>query len=227
MERLFNELKKKLLHDLEAIDAKGFAEKQAYFRLTFETLERLALLANETDLVEESSEAPEEKTQNEVNLFPDLQWKFEESSKETPPVFRFERKLKGGILPTIGQFVPESMVRSIGLHHGDLVEFLADPHDHKNHQFALYEKIAEEQPNRAEITRAILERNELGYSVSSFIGLDRETHLIRYSDGSPLTLRIRESDVHDYHLREGDRVDVAYYRNNLSSARVIWRQSGV
>src|SRR5690606_15916665 len=71
--------------------------------------------------------------------------------------FLFERKLKGGYIPAIDTYVPESIVRSLNLSHGDLVK--ASPKRGSHFHFDLIKKGNEENPDRAEIKYGIVEKD--------------------------------------------------------------------
>ncbi|WP_085523601.1 DUF2325 domain-containing protein [Tuberibacillus sp. Marseille-P3662] len=153
----------------------------------------------------------------------DEQENFENSQPmEEEPVYSFERKLKGGYLPDIDAYVPETIVRSLDLKDGDQVKATEKGLDHKQRLRYHYELAqkgkGQNDPNRCEIKYCIVEKDQNLWVCQKNLAGEN----IRIDD-MPFTIRIRESEVQEFRLAEGDIVDVAYYANNPVNSRVNWK----
>lgn len=147
-----------------------------------------------------------------------------ESPEEYPKKFAFERKIRGGSVPDINGYVPERVVRELGLHHGDKVYASAvETNDPKKNYFKY--KLAEkgtlpEDTDRVQYNYCPV-KTEAGRLV---VDKSEETgELIRNSDGLLYTVILNENDVFDFKLKEGDLIDIAFSKENIEHARVIWR----
>ncbi|WP_100012792.1 DUF2325 domain-containing protein [Lentibacillus sediminis] len=149
----------------------------------------------------------------------------EPSQPSAPPErksYQFERKLRGGIVPQIDGFVPEGVVRKLGLEHGDMVYAKAintnDP-QRSHFEYEIAEKgDGEDAPYRIQLNFCPVKK-EAGRLV---VEKSEETgEFIRFNEG-PYTIVLSEDDVFKQRINEGDLVDIAYFDGTPTHAKVIW-----
>ncbi|MEK3955762.1 MULTISPECIES: hypothetical protein [unclassified Psychrobacillus] len=138
------------------------------------------------------------------------------------PTYIFERKLRGGYIPEINGFVPEGIVRKLGLEHGDSVsaKLLKEFDDnHKFYQYELVEKgVAEENPIRQQFNYCVVKK------VAGRLAVDKseETGKPIRSGEDFYTVLLDEQDIHEHHIQEGSLIDIAFYKTNPQKAKVLW-----
>lgn len=146
----------------------------------------------------------------------------EESGKSNCPTYLFERKLKGGFVSGIDGYVPEKIIRTMGLVHGDRVYAtpldLRDPHA-KRFKYKIAKKgEGKDNPDRIQFNfcPVIKKAGRLVVEKSEETG-----ESIRY-DESQYTVVLNEDDVFEHKLTKGSLVDIAYPKDKPQLARVIW-----
>lgn len=137
-------------------------------------------------------------------------------------VFRFERKLRGGFIPCLdgGYFIPEKMVRDMGVNDGDLLKIVAEHPgaDQTYYTFEIVEKNDSENLNRVEHRYCKVEKDGNLLVVKESLG-----EAIRIGE-LPMTFVLKEKDVQLFRLEEGDIVDIAYYRNSpTETVKVVYK----
>lgn len=133
----------------------------------------------------------------------------------------FERKLRGGILPDIEAFVPEGIIRRLGIGHGDLVqaEKQSEYGNRVKYHYTLVESRNEgEAPGRIQMDYCLVEK-EAGHLVVR--GDYLKNQFIRF-DGVRYSLILNEQDIRNFEIKEGDVIDVAYKSDNPSENKVLW-----
>lgn len=134
----------------------------------------------------------------------------------------FERKLRGGVLPDIDAFVPEGLIRKLGLEHGDLVDAEKIPGDttgRNKYRYKLLESMhAEDTSGRKQLDYCLIEK-EAGYLVVKKSYTTGEE--IEY-DGVSFSTVLNDGDIQHFSLKEGDIIDIAYKETNPSENRVVW-----
>lgn len=143
---------------------------------------------------------------------------------ENKKTYIFERKLRGGIVPhpNIDGYVPEGIVRKLGLEHGDLLyatpKYSAGRQNHYIYELAEKgERIA--APGRIQYECCQVKMEAGRYVVEKS---EKTGDYIRFNEGL-YTVLINENDVEEYSLVEGDLIDIAYQLDHPESARVIWK----
>lgn len=151
----------------------------------------------------------------------DLASSFDKQKEDV--AYEFSRKLSGGFT-TNDIFVPETVVRSLGLEDGDMVS--AEPKIGSTPSKTIYEfKIVSKNTiprdtGRREFNRAIVEYDE---SLKLFFvqtNIDGET--LRVND-VPIKFYLSQKDVSDMTISTGDIVDVSWYDSNFNKGKVYWR----
>ncbi|AGA60053.1 hypothetical protein Theco_4052 (plasmid) [Thermobacillus composti KWC4] len=148
----------------------------------------------------------------------------------TPEKGYFKRiKLSGGAIVDEGDTVlgvlPESVVRSLDLRHGDVVRIL-ERDDRGRLKVQLLERAETDESNRVELKFCLVSmRNEEG---RSFLAIDEmlvggEKKRISLPGSKESYLEIKEEDIRFFKLEVGDVVDVAYWVNRPNTFRVIWK----
>ncbi|MHB1629902.1 MAG: DUF2325 domain-containing protein [Bacilli bacterium] len=132
----------------------------------------------------------------------------EETGEPTPPggVFSLKRQLSGGLAGPY--FVPETIIRRLGLEQGDEVAVRARGDTLPNGKPALTYTLHAAgaripQAERIEHSLCLVHREEDSW----------------FADDFP----ILTSDRGKFHLEPGDVVDVAYWQNESDHVRVVWK----
>jgi hypothetical protein len=151
----------------------------------------------------------------------------EEAEKELDErkAYRFERKIKGGIVPDIDAFVPEKIIWELDLCHGDKVyaHFLFKPENGPTrYEYELAEKADPpcEPENIIPIHMGIVsyEPRVGGLAICKTVNEGDLVH-----EGERLCLKLNDQDIDDMSLRDGDIVNAAFYENNPDYIRVRWK----
>ncbi|MFC4619225.1 DUF2325 domain-containing protein [Camelliibacillus cellulosilyticus] len=232
---IFDEAKKELLKMVQGLEIANFAkdiariQKQVNFLIALEQLEN----SNERSIKEttEPKEVASKKTSSEKPRYP------------VQEGYIFERKLKGGYIEAINAYVPEKVVRQLGLDDGDQVAakpLATDPAHYSplikagyklrarfsklksqpktHYQFKLIKKGNELSTDRAEIKYCVVEKDgDLWICHKTLSG-----ESIQLND-LPFSILIKETEVKEFNLSEGDIVDIAYAKSNPSISRVVWK----
>ncbi|HEX7063558.1 MAG TPA: DUF2325 domain-containing protein [Bacillales bacterium] len=139
-----------------------------------------------------------------------------ENEKKAEEGFLFERKLKGGFIPALDAYVPEKVIRKLGLTHGDRVKATRTRGSYYDFELVKKEKGVNEE--RGEIQYCIVEKDgDLWVCHQTLSGSN--IHL----NDMPFTVRLKESEIQAFHLDEGDIVDVAYAKDNPTICKVVWK----
>lgn len=136
-------------------------------------------------------------------------------------MYRFERNLKGGNIPALNVFVPESHIRTNGLEHNCYV--YVEKRGEKNYKFELA-KPSEDPvcPGRVQYNLCKVERE----GNSLVVKTSYESGSILSSDGNPMTLHLRIQDINNPHfqIKEKDFVDIAFPEERPEAVRVLWKR---
>lgn len=137
--------------------------------------------------------------------------------------FSFSRKLVGGVITDLngGYLLPEKMVRDMGLEDGDVVKVVGEKNtdDKSQYLFQIEEKSNVSNHIRVEVPFCKVEKEAGEYVVKESLN-----GIIRF-DEIPFTFILQEKDITRLDITVGDIVDVAFYRNNPSTARVTWKHN--
>ena len=170
-------------------------------------------------------DAQKEYQEQAGNYFSELSEQEEpliETFTETPVGYPFERKLRGGVLQEIEAFVPEGIIRKLGLRHGDLVSArkMAKTEGRTKYIYSLVEARGEKDvTGRVQLDYCMVEK-EAGHLVLKKSYTTNEA--IRFN-GVPFSILISDGDVRIYGIKEGDIIDIAYNESNPSDNRVVWK----
>jgi Uncharacterized protein conserved in bacteria (DUF2325) len=145
--------------------------------------------------------------------------------EEESKVYRFERRIKAGVIPELGAYVPEIIIQDLGLEHGDLVtaKFLEKGIGKPDqYEFSLVKKAEEitHPEGIQEVNLGIIEYIPRfgAFGISKTAGGGQLYN--EYNE--ELTLQIADEDLDRFTLHEGDIVDAAYYIDNPSYVRIRW-----
>ena len=142
--------------------------------------------------------------------------------------YRFERRIKGGVIPEIEAFVPEKIIYELGLQHGDLVraKFLYKPANGgpARYEYEIAEPASEGSTpeNIQEVNMGIVSYTPRhgAYTISRTVTSDEIIF-----EGEKLELIIPDEEADALDLREGDVVNAAFYKNNPNYMKVRWKYS--
>lgn len=142
---------------------------------------------------------------------------------DTPAVYTFERKIRGGMVNEVEGYVPEGIVRRLGLEHGDKVHATPKETSDPNRNFFMY-ALAEkgpggEAPGRTQHNYCPVKKEAGRYLVerSAVTG-----EAIRFNE-SLYTVILDDSDVLEHKIKVGDLIDIAYPNDKPNMAKVLWK----
>ena len=142
-------------------------------------------------------------------------------------IHRFERRIKGGVVPSLEAFVPEKIIHELDLCHGDLVKakFLFKPDNGPaRYEYEIVERATgpKSPDNIVEIDMAVVSYEPRcgGLALAKTVSADE----IEY-EGEHLVLAITDEDIEMMDLRVGDIVNAAFYANNPNYMKVRWKYS--
>lgn len=221
MQDLFDAYKKQLLEKIDGISI--FDDPEEYSAQWQEVNEMVVSIDRLMDIrqdlgIESSTYFPPVETKE---IIPEII----EPEEKKEHVFEFKRKLRGGVvvLDSGDYFLPEQMVRDMGLSDGDLVRSSL-PYMHENRvrrNFTIVDKKNGDNPDRVQLTEFVVEKTDRGLCLEKDI-YGNPHHL---EDGTPYTACLSHSDILDYNIKPGDIVDAAYYKNNTEGVSLIFKHS--
>lgn len=142
---------------------------------------------------------------------------------ESRPMYRVERKLRGAYVADINGFIPESVVRSEGIEHGDYVyaEPIGTNSSGCNYfSYVLAKKSDTEiADDRVEYLYCPVEKDAYMYVVTKSSATGEKIRV----DEMPFTVKIDDADLERFDIKEGDVIDIAFYKDNPMGAKVIWK----
>lgn len=222
MQDLFDLYKKELLEKIDAVsifdDPEDYSNQWAEIQSLILSIDKLIDIREDLK-IESSSYFSPIIEKEPVPPVP------EPEEEEEEPVYVFKRKLRGGIvlLPKGDYFLPEQMVRDMGLSDGDLVKS-GPPYTHENRirrNFTIFKKTGGENPERVQLSEFVLEKTSRGLCLTKDIY--GNNHLLE--NGEPYVACLSHSDIADYKVKPGDIVDAAYYKNNPEGISLIFKHS--
>lgn len=139
-----------------------------------------------------------------------------------PKMYLFERKIRGGFVNEIDGFVPEKVIRDLGLKHHDYVYAKEDGYTHgdmKKYHYSLAKR-AEKQvdDNRIQVNLCPIEKdgNMLVVRRSLKDGQDIKFNEVPYS------FLLNTDEVANMNLKEEMIIDIAYPADKPDKVKVIW-----
>ncbi|MCU5282433.1 DUF2325 domain-containing protein [Bacillus cereus] len=206
------EKKKKSLHNVLADNTKQLKED-----VHIENTEDSNVEAETTDFKEKKSDSikseDKEIENNEIHNSLDI---------AKNKMYLFERKIRGGFVPEIDGFVPEKVIRELGLKHHDYVYAIEDGYanrDMKKYQYSLAKRAERYvDDNRIQVNLCPIEKdgNMLVVRKSLEDGKD-----IKFGE-VPYSFLLNVDEVIDLKLKEEMIVDIAYPADKPDRVKVIW-----
>lgn len=136
-------------------------------------------------------------------------------------MYLFERKIRGGFIPEIEAFVPEGIIRKLGLVHGDLV--YAEKVDHfgpNYYSYTVAERIGNDSiTNRLQFNCCPVEKDGDLWVVKR----SQETDNFIMIDNMPYIALLNRYDVLEHNLNVGDLVDIALLSTDPQTVKVLWK----
>ena len=135
---------------------------------------------------------------------------------------QLSRVLKGGTIDDGRVYVPETIIRSMGLEDGDWIkaDSVKSKIHNKNYLYTLIQKRTAPKrdphlPSRQVQEMSIVKYDAILNSFQIFVG----------EPGRDLKIPVQLSqyDVDKYHIKNGDVVDYAFWENDVLKGRVTWK----
>ncbi|HDR7922452.1 DUF2325 domain-containing protein [Bacillus paranthracis] len=206
------EKKKKSLHNVLADNTKQLKED-----VHIENTEDSNVEAETTDFKEKKSDSikseDKEIENNKIHNSLDI---------VKNKMYLFERKIRGGFVPEIDGFVPEKVIRDLGLKHHDYVYAKADGYangDMKKYQYSLAKRAEKRvDDNRIQVNLCPIEKDGNMLVVRKSLEDGRN---IKF-DEVPYSFLLNTDEVIDMKLKENMIVDIAYPADKPDKVKVIW-----
>jgi hypothetical protein len=135
----------------------------------------------------------------------------------TQKMYLVERKLRGAYCPEINAFIPEGVLRRIGISHHDYV--YAEKIEDNKYLYSIAKKGPGVDPiDRVQLNFCVVEK-EAGVLVVKRTVEDGDIWI----DEVPFTFVLNEEEVREMEIEEGDIIDLAYYKGNPQNHKIIWK----
>lgn len=208
IQRIYSEAKVDLGEIVSNINPSNIMEMEKEILNYIIFLKQASLVIN-TSLFSDHQEIETENIDNQAN---------ENESKEIN-VYPFERKLKGGILKETDIYIPESLVRKLGLSEGDLIK----PKQLSNQPGKFYFELVQKSDKKTNSAVGLVRYGKVEKKDGLMLVSETTTEGIIKINESPYEFLLREEDIETYDLEEGDIVDIAYSIENISVSKVNWK----
>jgi hypothetical protein len=141
-------------------------------------------------------------------------------------LYAFERKLRGGFVPALAAFINEAEVREKGYDHGDLLRLKKNvPTTPPTYEFELAKKVDGSLPERIQFNYCRIEMMKGAWFVKLYAPFTAQGNTKEVPiklDDQLFQPNLDEKDVRGYRLKVGDRIDIAFWKNNPGRVKVIW-----
>ncbi|MEK5217751.1 DUF2325 domain-containing protein [Psychrobacillus sp. FSL H8-0487] len=221
------ELKKEMVQIIKCIDENNVNDSLFILSKQINLVESLfeyKEIKNEHKILGTSSYLSKQVSQNkptQTTSFPSDIEKVKINKRDN--MYRFERKVRGGFIPEIEAFVPEGIVRKLGLINGDLVFAEKKEDIGPNHyQYTVAEKIGSDDSNeRSQFNLCPVEKDGDLWVVTR----SQETDDLIKLDNVPYRVLLNHQDIKDLDLQKGDLVDIAFLNNNPHNVKILWKHN--
>lgn len=137
-------------------------------------------------------------------------------------MYLFERKIRGGFVPEIDGYVPEKVIRELGLKHHDYIYAIEDGYangDMKKYQYSLAKRTEKSvDDNRVQVNLCPIEKDGNMLVVRKSLEDGRD---IKFGE-VPYSFLLNMDEVIDLKLKEEMIVDIAYPADKPDRVKVIW-----
>ncbi|WP_048601924.1 DUF2325 domain-containing protein [Rubeoparvulum massiliense] len=208
-------MKEKMKSEIEHLELQQLTQQIETFQYNLQFLSALKDLYQ----VEERTDSAqiEPAYLNEVNIEEEVD---SFNDEQMANVYRLERKLRGGFIPQLNQFIPEGLIRSLDLEHGDWIRVTENQYSQDKYQIQLEKRgDGDLAPNRKQINYCMIERDGTLLVVRRTLLHGGE--YIKHGE-VPYTFVIKDEDRNFFSLTDGAIVDIAYYDQNPNTCKVIW-----
>jgi hypothetical protein len=138
------------------------------------------------------------------------------------PMYLFERKIRGGFVPEIEGFVPEGVVRRLGLSHHDYIYANRVVYfgNKMRYQYELAQKTnAPDPPDRVQFNYCPVEVQDGMFVVKKSWESDSEIRI----DEVPYVVLLNEEDIREFNIKEGDIIDIAFPMQRPEKNKILWK----
>ncbi|MEI3891882.1 MULTISPECIES: DUF2325 domain-containing protein [unclassified Bacillus (in: firmicutes)] len=247
---LVEQIKKELVQTIECLKLEHLDEHKKVIKKYFDVLENIkglekkkrslqGVLADNTRQIQEDASIENTERSNVEAETTDFKEKKSDSIKSEDKeieddkihnsldiaknkMYLFERKIRGGFVPEIDGFVPEKVIRDLGLKHHDYVYAIEDGYangDMKKYQYSLAKRT--EKPvddNRVQVNLCPIEKDGNMLVVRKSLEDGRD---IKFGE-VPYSFLLNVDEVIDLKLKEEMIVDIAYPADKPDRVKVIW-----
>jgi len=161
------------------------------------------------------------KSETEQSVIKKTKERFQEKILDDGNIIHgiFHRMLRGGTVHTKKElYVPESICRQMDFHNDDLVEatYLKTV---KNKPYYTY-RLLKKNPNQS-----IEQREEItGIAIKKHLDLKRlYIELSRPQEDFPTTILLKDNDIDQFNLKEGDIIDYVCHPDDVMLGCVLWK----
>lgn len=214
LNRMFEELKNKMVEELENVTLVNYSIYQEKVRLHHNILQNLAQLRELENIELESSTAGEDLVEEPAEILSPEAINIEEiDNYPIGNVFTFLKKASGGVIDGLNYPIPEELVQSRKLGNGNKVKIVGIKgkfvDDSPIYEFTVVDRTIVPNPELVEITHGIV-RQKFGNQLI----VERTVYERIEVDSKPIYLLINERDMNRLNISEGDIIDGRFYRNN-------------
>lgn len=238
-EKVLQALKEKMVGTVEGISYENYPLSRKYMLEQFKAMDGLHGLHSyevENGLefgVQAKEENPEKKSGHPKGiLYDDVFKAFGDPScpkgktqKLNPEgVYQFHRNLRGGYINELEAFVPEAIVRRLGIKHGDYLKADKAQTDYGRSQRYMYTLVEKgNEPEREERVQYNLCQMLQDESGEFYVDHSIESDESIVVNGEPCKITVCDREIKEFNLVVGDLVDVAFYTGSADKSKVIWK----
>lgn len=218
--------KNDMIYLLQETDLDHLEQTKDSLRNYFSFLEQMTELEDfsvpEESQAEKNESLEESDYINKTEVFESGEIEYEDTNtdvtvSEDTDSYLVERKIRGAYVPEIDGFIPEGVIRRIGIQHNDYVH--AEKIDDNKYDYTIAAKGEGIEPEyRKQFNYCIVEF-EAGNLVAkrTFENVD-----IRYNE-VPFTIILNNEDIIKFKVAEGDIVDIAFPHDRPDKNKIIWK----
>lgn len=220
---ILEEAKNDMICLLKEMDLEHLDHTKESLLKYFSFLEKMSELEDfpvpEESQAEESQSLEEPDDINEAEVFELEETNTDVTAAEDKESYLVERKIRGAYVPEIDGFIPEGVIRRLGIEHNDYVH--AEKIDDSRYVYTIAAKGEGIDPeHRRQFNYCFIE-NEAGRLVAkrTFGNVD-----IRYNE-VPFTIILNNEDIIKFKVGEGDIVDIAFPHDRPDRNKIIWKHN--
>lgn len=233
-EQMLRQIKREMKRWIDQLDHTNFQEIESKLSHYYSLINSITTLPDSPptppkkkkekpiEVIEETEKEEDSPNLNEVEEKIKIEEVESVEDLEKESIYPFQRKLRGGTLSPINAFIPEGIVRRLGIEHGDLVHAEKnsyEPGGKTRYIYRLHKKMNREDDSGIKyLNHCVIEKESATLVVKKSI---QTGETIRF-DGISFTAVLSDSDIIHFSLKEGDIIDISYLEENPTENAVIW-----